>query len=228
MEKQILLILVIFLWLSIITFGSHKSSGDKNIQKSSTISNEAISTSNIFYTNANGDIDTDPLVNYKLPPGLVMPFFSTAIPNGWILCDGRLLSKSEYSALYAVIGDVFASDNIFTNLFPNYFKLPDLRGKFMLGTGSGYNLGDTGGEYIHALKSSEMPSHNHSVNITEYSSSEGGTGTVSILTDNDTHDEVYALNDTGLIQINYTGDGIAHENRPPYFAANYIIFTGKN
>ena len=229
MEKQILLILVIFLWLSIITFGGNKSSSDKNIQKSSSITDSTISTSNILYTNADGDLGIDPLVNYKLTPGLVMPFFSTTIPTGWVECDGRQLSKTEYSALYAIIGNTFgeSADN---------FLVPDLRGKFILGTGSGlnnngnqggsttYSIGDTGGAYTHTLTTDEMPSHDHGVNIPNWSHSEGGEGSVSIMTDDQ---DMGNLNNTSLIDVKHTGGGGAHENRPPYFVANYIMFTGK-
>ena len=241
MENKILLILVIlilviFLWLSIITFGGHKNSKNKNIQKSSSIDDNNISTSNILYTNADGDLGIDPLVNYKLTPGLVVPYLSNAIPTGWVLCDGRQLSKTEYSALYAVIGDTFneSGDN---------FLIPDLRGKFILGAGEnldntgnhfGYNhyqggyitysIGDTGGKYTHTLTIDEMPSHNHTVNIPQHSSNEDDDGANSLMTDDQKNG---ALNDTGLIQINNTGGGLAHENRPPYFAANYIMFTGK-
>jgi microcystin-dependent protein len=225
-----LIIVIIFTWLLILTFGGHKSSNDKNIQKSSTIADSAISTSNILYTNSDGDLGIDPLVNYKLTPGLVMPFFSTTVPSGWVECDGRQLSKTEYSSLYSVIGGSFGqtTDN---------FLIPDLRGKFIMGSGSNlnnngnqggsttYSIGNTGGEYTHTLTIDEMPSHDHGVNIPKWSSNEDGNGTTSIMTDDD---DQGALDNTGLIDVKSTGGSVAHENRPPFIVANYIMFTGKN
>ena len=38
---------------------------------------------------------------------------------------------------------------------------PDLRNRFVVGAGSNYDVGDTGGEATHTLTVNEMPSHNH-------------------------------------------------------------------
>ena len=221
-------IVILIIWLSILTFGGHKSSNNKNIQKSSTIADSAISSSNILYTNSDGDLGIDPLVNYKLTPGLVMPFFSTTVPTGWVECDGRQLSKTEYSSLYSVIGGSFGqtTDN---------FLIPDLRGKFIMGSGSNlnnngnqggsttYSIGNTGGEYSHTLTIGEMPSHNHK------------KGNYKVLADAGTRHNEYRTgtgsNPGGTWQSLYTehtGGNGAHENRPPYIAVNYIMFTGKN
>ncbi|HUM50254.1 MAG TPA: tail fiber protein [Chitinophagales bacterium] len=64
------------------------------------------------------------------PPGFIMPFAgdSSKIPNGWFLCDGREISRSQYSALYAVILDNWGRGNNSTT-----FNLPDLRGTFLRG-----------------------------------------------------------------------------------------------
>ncbi|MDQ1351144.1 MAG: hypothetical protein QG657_1446 [Acidobacteriota bacterium] len=44
---------------------------------------------------------------------------------GWLPCDGSSVSKTKYSALYAVIGNIDGSGSTDLN-----FKLPDLRGYF--------------------------------------------------------------------------------------------------
>lgn len=38
---------------------------------------------------------------------------------------------------------------------------PDLRGRFIVGAGDDYNVGNTGGESTHTLAEAEMPAHNH-------------------------------------------------------------------
>lgn len=50
------------------------------------------------------------------------------IPAGWHVCDGTLLSQSQYSNLYAVIGDSFGASPP-----SGQFYLPDLRGQFVRG-----------------------------------------------------------------------------------------------
>jgi len=64
------------------------------------------------------------------PVGSVMPFAGDAskVPDGWLLCDGSAVSRSNYAALYAVIGTAWGSGNNSTT-----FNLPDMRGMFLRG-----------------------------------------------------------------------------------------------
>lgn len=114
---------------------------------------------------------------------------------------------------------------------------PDLRGRFVVGAGGAYDVGDTGGADSVALTTAQMPSHSHggSVNIAEagkhthsiqlhaysgYSAgympgadNRGSTNTSSA--GSHTH--------TATLSISNTGSGNAHENRPPYYALCYIM-----
>ncbi|MCL2650366.1 MAG: tail fiber protein [Candidatus Azobacteroides sp.] len=64
------------------------------------------------------------------PVGSVMPFAGDAskVPAGWLLCDGSAISRSDYAALYAVIGTAWGFGNNSTT-----FNLPDMRGVFLRG-----------------------------------------------------------------------------------------------
>ena len=64
------------------------------------------------------------------PIGTISPFGGSAIPSGYLLCNGAEILKTTYAELYAVIGDAFgtASDN-------TKFKLPDLREATTKGAG---------------------------------------------------------------------------------------------
>jgi len=64
------------------------------------------------------------------PVGSVMPFAGDAskVPDGWLLCDGSAVSRSDYAALYGVIGTAWGSGNNATT-----FNLPDMRGMFLRG-----------------------------------------------------------------------------------------------
>lgn len=46
---------------------------------------------------------------------------------------------------------------------------PNLVDRFIVGAGSSYSVGATGGEATHALSTSEMPSHNHSFSSSSHS-----------------------------------------------------------
>ena len=64
------------------------------------------------------------------PVGSVMPFAGDAskVPAGWLLCNGAAVSRSDYAALYAVIGTAWGYGNNSTT-----FNLPDMRGMFLRG-----------------------------------------------------------------------------------------------
>lgn len=79
--------------------------------------------------------------------GEIKVYSGTIPPSGWAFCQGQILNISENQALYNVIGHRFGGDGIQT------FALPDLRGRAIIGTGTGENLtlrtiGDSGGSEV--------------------------------------------------------------------------------
>jgi microcystin-dependent protein len=54
------------------------------------------------------------------------------LPNGWLPCDGRQLSRVDYAALFAAIGNYWGAGDGSTT-----FNLPDLRGYATVGVGNG-------------------------------------------------------------------------------------------
>ncbi len=61
------------------------------------------------------------------------------VPATWMEADGRLLSRSEYAELFAVIGTIYGYTN------SSNFRLPDLRGEFLRGWDHGRGV-DAGRE----------------------------------------------------------------------------------
>jgi microcystin-dependent protein len=98
---------------------------------------------------------------------------------------------------------------------------PDLRGRFILGSGQGTNLtnrtmGQTGGAETHVITIDEMPNHSH--NITT------GSGTGCTPAGRVTYmDQCRGPNirDENIIQK--TGGGKAHNNMPPFCVLSYIM-----
>ena len=60
--------------------------------------------------------------------GAVIAFAGSTSPAGWLLCDGSAVSRTEYAALFAVIGTTYGSGNGSTT-----FNLPNLTDKFIQG-----------------------------------------------------------------------------------------------
>jgi microcystin-dependent protein len=105
---------------------------------------------------------------------------------------------------------------------------PDLRDRFIVGAGSSYLVGNTGGQNSVTLSISQLPSHSHVVNDPGHHHQYDKSGTEQA-TGNDNlrgSDQYTSTNTTTHITgitIAATGDGNSHENRPPYYALSYIM-----
>jgi len=64
--------------------------------------------------------------------GFVVPYVGSSAPTGWLLCDGSAVSRSTYSALFALAGTSFGAGDGSTT-----FNLPDLRARTIIGAGTG-------------------------------------------------------------------------------------------
>jgi len=89
---------------------------------------------------------------------------------------------------------------------------PDLRDRFIVGAGSSYIVGATGGEAFHTLTINEMPSHTHTTTWYEHGGEPGPPHPTGA---QHTHPFTSTSNPTG-------GDQ-PHENRPPYYSLAYIM-----
>ena len=81
----------------------------------------------------NHDLDLiDASINSSMPIGALLDYAGAVAPSGWILCDGRTISRTTYSGLFAVIGITFGAGDGSTT-----FAVPDCRGRITVGVGTG-------------------------------------------------------------------------------------------
>ena len=116
-----------------------------------------------------------PQVNALCPPGSVMAYMGTNAPPGWLMCDGSVVPKILYPALFAVIGTASGNGNGSTTTF----NLPDLRGVFLRGVNGARSdgLGDPGdgrtteftggnsGNAVGSYQADMFAAHNHAQNV---------------------------------------------------------------
>lgn len=94
--------------------------------------------------------------------GEIRTFGFNFAPQGWAMCAGQLLSISQNTALFALLGTFYGGDGV-TN-----FALPDLRGRVGINQGNGpglspYVLGQRSGSENVTLTNAQMPAHGHGV-----------------------------------------------------------------
>lgn len=100
-----------------------------------------------------------------VPPGAVMPFAMPTAPAGWVPADNRELAKTgAYAALFAAIGSLYGETNGSGGAGTSHFRVPDLRGYFV--RGSGTNADGTAAGAFGAKQADAFKSHTHTNSIT--------------------------------------------------------------
>lgn len=92
---------------------------------------------NVLTSNGSAWVSSTPTY---VPTGGMMMWGTASAPTGYLLCNGSAVSRSTYSALFAVIGTAFGAGDGSTT-----FTLPDFRNNFPVGAGSLYSANSTGG-----------------------------------------------------------------------------------
>ena len=199
-----------------------------------------------------------PIANYAykagsstFPPGMIMPFAGPVdkVPEGWLLCNGSEVSRTDMAGLFEVIGVAYGVGNQTST-----FNLPDLRGMFLRGA----NLGRTDSykdpdvnsrvangfgnkDEVGSLQVNINKSHNHVIQPTtgthEHSNIQQNNNNIR-WGDNNGVSQNYTESASGAGSVggNYlkastTGSGHAHpvdadggsESRPSNIYVNYII-----
>lgn len=106
--------------------------------------------------------DYSDYLDLLLPPvGTILPFAGSTDLTGWLICDGREVSAATYPKLAAICGTKFGT------AAAGSFKLPNLKGRSIVGLDSSQTefdtIGKTGGAKSVTLTVSNMPQHSHSV-----------------------------------------------------------------
>ena len=151
-------------------------------------------------------------------------------------------NEPMYVCPYYPIGSIYLAVN---NINPESIfggKWEQIKDRFLLGAGSTYTAGNTGGSATHTLTTNEMPSHTHKQNAhyhagLSYAGPDGGGNTCVVSTYYDgtgcielgwsrsstgqPYDNVFTKYATATNQN--TGGGKAHNNMPPYL----VVFIWK-
>lgn len=173
----------------------------------------------LFFKSSNGNITQ--LTNSTSPnstvivPGTILPYaLGGAInPNtGYLSCDGAAVSRVTYAALFTYIGTTWGpGDSI------NTFNVPDLRGRGLIGAGTGTGLtarvvGQTMGEESHVLLAAELPNPAYTVKVLVGSiGAAGGLAAQGVSTTD------------GTLALSIPGNNTPHNNMQPSAVITWVI-----
>lgn len=135
-------------------------------------------------------------------------------PTGWAQCDGQILSISQNSALFALLGTTYGGNGTTT------FALPDMRGKVAMHQGqhpggSMFTMGQTGGVENMTLTVNNMPAHNHPATATSTSTSAVAPGATATSTLKAANSDANQKNASGNSLANAKGTGVAYSASAP-------------
>ena len=178
-----------------------------------------------------------------IPTATIVPWSSASVPSGFLECDGTDVSRTTYSALFAIIGTTYGAGDGSTT-----FAVPDLQdntpvgksGTKALGSTGGANTvtvtasGNVGGSTANAtLSEAQLASHSHNTPLynsnpypyTNRLAAPGSPSSQAAL-------NLFATNNTGSssghshnMSATFTGDAANPSVLQPYLTLIYIIKT---
>ena len=169
-----------------------------------------------------------------IPTATIVPWSDSSVPTGFLECDGSAVSRSTYSALFAIVGTTYGAGNGSTT-----FTLPNLADNVAIGKSNNKALASTGGANTvqatgniggstanASLTEAQLASHDHGMNA-------GGRSMAQVSIDQDLPNQAPENRNTGQ-----TGSGSAHQHNmsanftgdstsvlQPYLTVIYIIKT---
>jgi microcystin-dependent protein len=163
--------------------------------------------------------------------GQIQPFGFNFAPVGWALCNGQILSISQNTALFSLIGTFYGGNGV------NTFALPDLQSRVPVGMGSSpsgvqYVIGEVGGVESVQLLLTQMPAHPHVFSGTTSNANSlkpvAGAALAAVHHSGGTTPDSYYAPSTNPQPINVGslsmfGNGQPHTNVQPYLTINWCI-----
>ncbi len=152
----------------------------------------------------------------------------TFAPRGWADCDGQIVSISQNTALFSLLGVTYGGDGTTT------FALPDLRSRLPMHTGTGAGLsqrsqGARSGNENTTLSVGDLAAHSHSGTVIS-SPDEGDRSDPAGAYPARAEEPMQAYAGTtgatmaaGSVQTYGTGNGSSFSNMPPFLVVRFII-----
>ncbi len=160
--------------------------------------------------------------------GQISAFGFNFAPLGWMQCNGQLLSISQYSALFSLLGTTYGGNGTTT------FALPDLRGRTGLNQGQGpglsnYVMGQASGSETVTLLVTQLPAHTHIVGASTATVGASPTNSVcapAVASSDGSPVNMYDTTPSDTMapgMLTQAGGSQPHQNMQPFLVINWCI-----
>lgn len=126
------------------------------------------------------------------PVGTIISFFGYTAPSGYLACDGTEYTKADYPYLATHLADLDThySTTTYAGSDADHFKVPDLRGEFLRGTGTNSHTNQgSGGDVGEHQNATEIP--HYAVSGSDFYAYTKGTGAVDLRNPDTSIDNIY-------------------------------------
>ena len=151
------------------------------------------------------EFDAAQIAGLQVPIASIHAFATQTVPDGYLICDGSVVSRAEYADLFAALGTVWGEGDGSTT-----FNVPDLRGEFLRRFDAGRGVDE--GRVFASEQNDEFKSHTH-----------GFTETKSALSGS----REYPVYSSQVVEPNAVEEAVTHtggdETRPRNVAVTYAI-----
>lgn len=166
-----------------------------------------------------------------IPTATIVPWSASSVPSGFLECDGSAVSRTTYSALFAIVGTTYGTGD-----GASTFNLPDLQDNVAIGksgtkalasTGGANTVqstGNVGGTTANAtLSTAQLASHSHSGGAARTNANAPGGGNGNNAMTSNTGSAGSGDGHQHNMSATFTGDSTSVLQ--PYLAVIYIIKT---
>jgi microcystin-dependent protein len=145
-------------------------------------------------------------------------------PIGWAFCNGQILSLSQNTALFSLLGTTYGGNGTYN------FALPNMQGNAPMHPGQGpglslHDLGETGGSSTVSLIESQIPAHTHGVLASTINSQT--ISPIGTATGRGNPTPIYTGTFSGVNMasnaLSVSGGSQPHNNMMPYLTLNFSI-----
>lgn len=119
------------------------------------------------------ELSTAPKGGPGVPVGSVFWLAAQTAPEGYLICDGSAVSRTEYADLFAAIGTTFGTGDGSTT-----FALPNLQAAFIRGAGSQDGYSATFGQKQEATSIGSVILQGRDVSVHNYDKSANATSNI--------------------------------------------------